>query len=143
MSNKVILYVSTEQNNVEEGLSNMSFATEGTIYKKESSIYITYVESEVTGMEGTTTTIKIKDDIVTIMRFGAISSQLVFEKNKQHISYYETKQGSFSIGVTAKKLDIDIDENGGSINAEYVIQLNNSDIGKNKFHLNIKPVKKA
>ena len=42
--------------------------TEGTMTLRGENIYLSYQESELTGMEGTTTTFRIQGDTVTLTR---------------------------------------------------------------------------
>ena len=60
--------------------------TEGTMALTEDGIVLSYEESELTGMEGTTTTFEVKGPRVTLTRSGAVNSQMVFEEGRQHTS---------------------------------------------------------
>ncbi len=69
--------------------------TYGTFVKKGGSYYITYKETQTVGFEGCTTTIKIAEDgsRVALLRFGRISTQLIIERDRRNICYYETEVG--------------------------------------------------
>ncbi len=123
--------VTQEQNAIE-------LITEGKYYKKGDNYYITYKESEVTGMEGTTTTLKVSKDVVTLMRFGKINSQFVFQRGQRHQSFYDTEFGSFNIGVYADKVEIKMNENGGEIRVGYEMEIDNHSSGRNDFHMFIR-----
>lgn len=122
----------------EDDEQNIEFITEGKFYKKGEHYYITYKESEVTGMEGTTTTLKVADGVVTLMRFGAVNSQFVFQKQQRHVSYYETPYGTLSIGVFTHKMNVDIDDHGGEINVDYQLEMDHAASGKNDFYMRIR-----
>ena len=62
--------------------------TEGTMELAEDGIVLSYEESELTGMEGTTTTFEVKGPRVTLTRSGTVNSQMVFEEGRQHTSLY-------------------------------------------------------
>lgn len=64
---------------------------------------MTYKESELTGLEGTTTTFKIQPNHITLIRYGDVTSTLIFEPGKRHISTYITEEGVIMIGVYTKK----------------------------------------
>lgn len=138
MNKDVIISIKGMQtsDNLEE--SKMELITEGKYYKKGESVYVTYKESEVTGMEGTTTTIKIKGDMVTLMRFGTVNSQFVFERGQKHLSYYDTQYGSFTIGVFTNNMEIDLQEFGGEIRVGYQLDIDNSSTGYNDFRMTIR-----
>ncbi|MCL2057653.1 MAG: DUF1934 domain-containing protein [Oscillospiraceae bacterium] len=97
----------------------MELVTEGTYKKMGDSHYISYQESETTGMDGTTTTIEASGDILTLVRFGAVNSQFIFEQGKKHQSHYDTGYGSFTVNITASNVEIDIGEHGGAIRLGY------------------------
>ena len=67
--------------------------TEGTMVLTEDGMRLSYQESELTGMEGTTTTFEITGKRVILRRTGTTNSQMVFEEGMQHTSLYETPFG--------------------------------------------------
>ena len=116
--------------------------TLGSYIKKGDKYYISYEGTELTGYEGTTTTLKIKDDCVSMIRFGSSTSQMIFEKEKKYVGYYDTPFGGLSVGVTTNSMRVDIDENGGEIELDYMVELNNSMPVHNGLHLTIRKVGK-
>lgn len=118
---------------------NFEFLTEGKFYKKGEHFYISYAESELTGMKGTTTTLKVdkQNSVITMMRFGENSTHLVFEQGKTHTCCYETGVGALTVGVSSGYVDIDIDERGGKLAAKYTIDINNSMLSTNNFLITV------
>ena len=114
--------------------------TLGRYTKKDDKYYISYEGSELTGYENTTTTLKIKDGCVSMIRFGKSSTQMVFEKEKKYVGYYDTPFGSLSVGVTTNSLSVNIDEEGGEIDLDYMVELNNNLPVHNGLHLKIRKV---
>lgn len=121
----VMITVDSKQEHPNEEAEVMNFITEGTYYKKENDYYITYAESAVTGLDGTTTTLKVAPDSITLIRDGSVSSLMVFEKGRKHTSGYQTEYGMIEVGVTARRLNVDLDDNGGHFDLEYIIEVNN------------------
>lgn len=138
MSKNVIINVKGIQTNTDNDANTLELITEGKYYQKGSNYYITYKESEVTGMVGTTTTLKVGEGVVTLMRFGKVNSQFVFQKGQKHISSYETEYGNFTIGVYANNVDIDINDAGGEIRVGYQIEIDNQSTGRNDFYMHIR-----
>lgn len=132
----LITLVGTQDNDGEK--DKVELITEGNMYKKGDAYYITYKESELTGMDGTTTTVKVQDKKVTILRFGTNNTQLIFEKGKHHVCCYDTMYGAISVGVWAQNLKIELDDNGGEIFADYSIDVDNNLVGKNDFHMQVR-----
>ena len=87
--------------------------TEGTMALTEDGIVLSYEESELTGMEGTTTTFEVKGPRVTLTRSGAVNSQMVFEEGRQHTSLYETPFGELSVDIQTSELKHNLSERGG------------------------------
>ena len=58
--------------------------TRGSLVHKDGAYYIVYKETETTGYEGCTTTVKVAEDArkVSMLRFGKQSSQLIIEKGR-------------------------------------------------------------
>ena len=110
MEKNVIISVIGSQTTGHGDSSALELVTEGKYYKEGNTYYIKYNESEVTGLEGTTTTIKVDNDVVTLMREGSVNSQFVFQKGKKHISYYDTAHGAFVVGIFANNVDIKMDD---------------------------------
>jgi len=120
------------------GKDEIELVTEGRYYKKNGSYFVSYKETELTGMEGTTTTLKIEGNKVTMLRFGATNTQLIFEKGIRHMCCYETEFGAFTVGVRSKRVDVDISDSGGKISAQYQLEVDNAAIGVNDFYMQIR-----
>ena len=112
--------------------------TEGTMALTEDGIVLSYEESELTGMEGTTTTFEVKGPRVTLTRSGAVNSQMVFEEGVSHDSLYETDFGALMITVTATRVYYDIVPDGGTIDLVYEINIENTEAGIIDYHLDIR-----
>ena len=137
----VIVSFIAEQNDGRDK-DKYELVTEGAYYKKGENYYITYDESSLTGMDGTTTTVKIEDNKrITLMRYGKNNTQLVFEKGQNHICAYETEHGSFFVGVRSKNVLVDLDDRGGEISAKYQLEINNAAIGQNDFYMNVRELR--
>ncbi|MCX7711161.1 MAG: DUF1934 domain-containing protein [Clostridia bacterium] len=138
MNKNVIISVKGTQASPDQDTNVLELVTEGKYYKKGDSYYVTYKESEVTGMDGTTTTLKVSDGKVTLMRFGSVNSQFIFEEGRKHMSYYDTAYGAFTIGVLASKVDVEVDEKGGEIWVDYQLEIDNNKSGENDFYMIIR-----
>lgn len=102
----------------------IEFITEGKFYIKNDSYYIVYDESELSGMEGSTTTLKIKDNIVSMKRFGSNNSKLIFEKGIKHKTEYETMYGIMDMEVATNNMEVKLLEEGkGTIDLSYKMNI--------------------
>lgn len=105
--------------------STIELMTEGTFYIKNGNYYILYDESEISGLEGATTRLKVENNSKVYMkRFGTTATDLVFEKGNKYESNYMTAYGEFHISVVTNSLDIEISEETGKGRIEIDYDLN-------------------
>ena len=72
--------------------------------QKEESQYLIYEETELSGMEGTKTMLKYDGHILTIKRFGNVSSLLKIEPSAIHENSYKTPYGVFTMITEGHKI---------------------------------------
>ena len=112
--------------------------TEGTMALTEDGMVLSYEESELTGMEGTTTTFEVKGPRVTLIRSGAVNSQMVFEEGRQHTSLYETPFGELSVDIQTSELKHNLSERGGLMEIKYSIAVEHTVTGRNCFKIRVR-----
>ena len=72
----------------DEGEEVLEVRSVGTLKRKNGRIVLSYEETELTGMDGATTTVSFAErdpSVITMLRYGTISTALVFEEGKRHI----------------------------------------------------------
>lgn len=143
MDKNVIISVKGTQSQENQDLHMMELVTEGKYSRKDNAYYVTYNESEVTGMKGTTTTLKVMDGVVTLIRAGSVNSHFIFQQGQKHVSYYDTEYGAFTIGVLANAVDVRMDDSGGEIRVGYQIEIDNNNTGENDFFMSIREAGRA
>ena len=116
---------------------SMNYSTEGRLSKRSGKYYIQYVEGLLTGGGECRTTIKVNPaGVVTMLRSGAANTQMIFEAGRSHMSCYETEYGNLTVNVTAGEVSIDMDDNGGSLDIDYNLSINNLQSSRN--HVNVR-----
>lgn len=139
MTDNVIISIKGKQLYAESGPDEIELVTSGTLKRDSRGGYtISYRESELTGLEGTTTRLHIDGGRVTLLREGSTNSQMVFEEGRRHLSMYETPYGALSIGVNTKRMRSTVDEAGGDLEIDYAIEIDNLLAGQNLFRMNVK-----
>ena len=116
----------------------IELVTAGTLLKEENGYTISYQESELTGLEGTTTKLRIEGPRVTLLREGNVNSQMIFEEGEKHLSMYETPYGAMAVGIDTRRIASTIGESGGDLRINYAIEIDNLLVGRTLFRLNIK-----
>lgn len=130
------------QTSTQNQTTTIEFVSEANFYKKDDTYYIVYEETEITGMKGTKTTIKVSKDAVSLIRFGTISSNMTFEMGIKHASSYGTGFGFLNVSTEANEIRTSLNEDGGEVYVDYEVEIEGERIGKNNFHLIVK-VKRA
>ncbi len=117
----------------------IELSTEGVMKVDENKIELVYEESELTGMEGSTTTVYFElgnPGFVTIYRTGSVSTSLVFEKGKRHHCAYNTPIMPFEICVKTIKVENNI-LTEGRLKLDYVIEIRGAKAERTKFELTV------
>lgn len=123
----------------EEEKDHIEFMTSAEFVKQNNKYYVTFCDTEALGEESMSkTTLKIEKERVTLLRYGASNTQFIFEQGKKHTGQYETPYGAFSVGVFADHLNVDITENGGSLDVSYGIYLNDLISQYNELYIDLK-----
>lgn len=98
--------------------------TSGTWYEKNGKRYLLYEET-YEGMQVTTkNTVKITPEIVEVTKKGAISSRMVYELGKQHMSDYTTPMGLIVLGITTKDIFVEADQDKLHLELKYAMEMN-------------------
>ena len=114
--------------------------TEGTLEQTEQGWIICYEESQLTGMEGVTTTFFVEGDKLTLKRTGKLQSEMVFQVGMLHESLYQMEFGALLITVCATKMNHHITQDGGVVDLTYGIDIEQSAGGIVEYHLDIRTV---
>ena len=116
----------------------IELVTEGTMEFRDGGWDISYEETQLTGLEGVTTTFRVEPGTVILERTGSLRSRMVFQKDVPHDSLYQMSFGTLMITVCAKYLFFDIVEDGGVIDLLYSIDIENNAAGTVDYHLDIR-----
>lgn len=128
----------TKQENGNE--DEIELITQGEMYKKLKSDYIIYKETEVSGLEGTTTTLQIDDGKVSIIRLGSTNSHMTFEKGKKNYNIYSTPYGDMSMTVYTQDININYsnENNPTNIFVNYDVQIQGLLSSNNILNIEVK-----
>ena len=141
MEKQVLITVNSSIDDASGEADTMSFITEGKLSKENDTYTVSYEESQITGLNGTTTTLKVSPNSVTLIRYGSVSSMMLFEVGKTHLTGYDTEFGNIVLGITAKTVDVEMGDCGGNIHVDYILEYNKSYGGRNKLNVVISELK--
>lgn len=119
----------------------VEFVTEGKMYEKGSSLFLVYEESELSGFEGCTTTLRLSGDKVSMIRFGRDSMMNVrmdFEEGIPYEGYYGTPYGAIEFGIETNRIINKVSlEEGGYLNIDYEMKLVGLSEGRNILSIRV------
>lgn len=137
MSIPVMLAIQGKQTYIDQDPDVIELTTEGTLTWKDGGWDICYLESALTGLDGVETTFRIEEDRIVLTRTGKLHSQMVFQKGVSHDSLYAAEFGALLITVCATHMDANLNENGGTVDLVYNIEIENSQAGYIEYHLDV------
>ncbi|NMM61567.1 DUF1934 domain-containing protein [Clostridium sp. P21] len=136
MKKKAIISVSSKQ--TEDVDDVIEVVTPGSFYKRDDTYYAIYKETKISGMEGTTTTLKASQDKFSLIRSGSTTSKMEFYKGKENISMYDTPYGTLELKTQTKKLIVNLDDDGGKIFIDYTMSISGNKPQDTLLEINIK-----
>ena len=136
MMKKAVITICSNQSN--DPGEKIEVTTVGKFTNNDGLYEAVYEETEISGMEGTTTTVRINNDTVTLIREGTTSTTMEFKKNNSSVVLYNTPYGMMEFKVTTKQLKINVDECGGDILIEYSLGVAGQDPLNTKLSLSVK-----
>ena len=112
----------------------IEFSTEGKYYEKNNKKYFSYIEGELTGMEGSTTLLIVEKNKLVINRYGNNKSKMVFILNEKTFTNYKTPYGDFEMEIVTKVLILE----DNYIEVDYDLSIKGLSDGNNKLVIKIK-----
>ena len=137
---QIILFVRGEQTYDSVAPEVTELATEGIMTLDGGEISLSYEETELTGMQGTTTRFTIHGDTVVLERTGMIQSRMEFKQGERSSSLYETPWGTMVVDIATTKLAHRLNERGGVMEIVFTIAVNHQVTGENRFKVRVKEV---
>ena len=109
----------------------------GRMAEKNGTNYVFYEESEVTGLEGTKTTIKWNDERIIILRSGTLDHRQEFCQGLVDKSLYQTPYMKIPLETTTKYLYTGFRKGIWSLEVEYSLSHSGQPYGDMKILIEI------
>ena len=138
MSKDVLISIQSLQNLGGQDNDGLELITDGSYDYASDAIRFSYMESELTGLDGTRTTFQIFPEEVILSRRGAVNTQMVFRRGEKHSFRYRTQMGALSMSLNTHRLEYALDEHGGNMEIEYDLNFEQSFLSRNKFIINVR-----
>ena len=133
----VMLSIRGRQGYLDQDPEVIELVTEGTLEENNGGWDLSYEESDLTGLQGVTTTFRIEPGKIVLTRTGRLSSQMVFVEGQQHDSLYQMDFGALMLTVCATQVAFDLSEEGGVVDLVYNIEIEQNAAGVIDYHLEI------
>lgn len=117
---QVLLTVIGLQRDAQGEENKIELFTPGRRYAKNGVDYITYQETEISGLDGATTLLKIYTDHVTLVRLGAVEQRQEFRIGECSSSSYVTPFGTMEITVRTTRLTVARSNDGGCVTGVHI-----------------------
>ena len=136
---QVLLTIASTQRLMEEKPEETKLVTQGTMTVHDGRIDISYAETELTGLVGTTTTFSIEKDRVTLRRTGTVQSTMTFIVGHEDRSLYDMGFGALMITIRTERISSTVGENGGTLRVGYSIVIEDEAAGFINYTIDVKP----
>lgn len=139
---KVIVAVTGSQRDAEGEETRIELVTAGKHYEKNGVSYITYDDTELTGMEGTTTLLKIYGEYLAVIRMGSIEHKQEFRPGQRTYSTYVTPYGSMKMSMLTHNLELSCQGTNGKIHIQYELEIDGQWQSLNELTVSIREERK-
>ena len=108
-------------------------------YSSEGGVStFSYIESELTGLDGLLTTFNVEPDCVILSRGDGYTGDMIFSEKQKHHFLYDTPFGSIMMGIDTHSIKRNLRDDGGSLEIRYDIEVDNVSVSQNLFKINIR-----
>jgi uncharacterized beta-barrel protein YwiB (DUF1934 family) len=123
---------------VDGEVDEMEFMTVADMFTDGEWTCYKYDESEMMGMAGSTTTVRVKEGTIQMIREGEMLTQMEFEVGKTYLSAYQTPYGEMSLQIDTLDLFYSLDPDGlGKIEIAYRLSIDGNLQSVNRLNMAI------
>ena len=139
MKDVIITITATQATQDESDMDTLAeFSTVGAYSHADGCGTISYFESELTGMEGTFTSIHYTPEGASLERSGNLTSKMDFTPGVRNAFAYDTPYGSATVGLETLEYTPALNDAGGTLNILYVVDFDHAMVGINNLHIEIR-----
>ena len=132
---KVRITIKGSQTVPDGDTETFELVTDGEYIRREDGAELSYVESELTGYDGLTTTFFVEPEKITLSRAGGATGDMVFSTVQKHHFLFDTGFGSITMGVGTRDVHTEFQGDGGRMVIRYDIDMNNAIVSRNEFEI--------
>ena len=140
MTKEIRISVSGIQFDIEPN-EPVELITFGDYYHKNGKHYILYDEIDMEEGESIKNRIKIGDGRIEVVKSGTTNGQLIFEKGKNHMTYYDSVMGSLLMGVNTDSIRMIEEEDHIQATVRYSLEMNHNHISECEIVIDVRPAR--
>lgn len=141
MTKEVWIAVKGLQDEPQTGEEVQEIIVAGEYYFRKGRHFVIYDEIMEGMTESSHNIIRFRQDYMELTRKGPYGTHMVFEKEKQNVTYYDTPFGSLTIGVNGKKIHVWEEESKIEVDVEYELDMNYEKVADCRIQIKISPRK--
>lgn len=122
-SKNVMLRITSLQRDETGKAETISLETPGRYGTRGKMTFLTYDETELTGMQGTRTSLLLYPDSVALVRTGKVLQKQEYCEGEETFSVYETPMGVIDMRVKTTSIENTIAEGSGRLRIVYDVEL--------------------
>ena len=139
MKDAIITITATQTTEHDADMDTLAeFTTVGRYSHADGSGTVSYLESELTGMEGTFTSIHYTPQGAHMERTGNLVSTMEFVPGVRNTFAYDTPYGSATVGLETLEYSPALTDAGGTLDIVYVVDFDHAMVGVNRMHIEIR-----
>lgn len=139
MKREALLTIVSTQRMLGEEPETTKLVTDGVLEENEGIVTLSYAESALTGLEGTTTCFRIAPERVVLRRTGTLSSEMHFTPGTEHRSLYDMGFGALMLTVRTDHICTDVTAEGGKLEVSYSITIEEQTTGWVDYRIDVRP----
>ena len=143
MLKDVWISISNRQSHGPAEEDTLVFDTAGSYFFNDGIGVLSYQESELTGLEGTRTSVMVMPNQVVVDRDGMLTGRMVFREGARDSFLYQTPSGQMMLGIDTRSIRHNFNENGGDVEIDYITDLAHTVVARNKFRISVKEMEKG
>ena len=123
--------------------SRIELTTAGHYYEKHGVKYVVYKDTEISGLDGVTTMLKVYDQHVVLVRMGSVRYKQEFRLGTKSHSTYVTPYVTMEMGILTQRIDLALDGPTINIHIRYELEINRQWQSTNTLSISVREESKS
>lgn len=138
MENNALITVRSIQQFMDNPPEYIDLTSEGRIWEEDGILHLSYMESALTGLEGTETVFSLEGDCVVLERRGTVTSRMEFRCGEFYKSMYHSADiGTLLITVGTTQIENNLELSGGMLRVLYSIDIEDAGQGTVAYEITV------